>query len=166
MDPSVDTTENHQGSRREKALQYCKEQIKWYDGVKNRNRLAFQIAQVATIALSGITPVLILMGDLPAPVQALPPALATMILGLNGIFQWKENYLRFASASEALKGELVRFETRTSNDYKLQLKETTALDHFVTRVANIVMSETGEWRTLMQEVSESDGDNRRVLPAE
>jgi hypothetical protein len=158
MESSDYPVENDLSRKREKALKYCKEQIEFYEGVKRHNRLAFQVAQVLTIVLSGITPVLILMGDLSAPLQALPPALVTMIVGLSGIFQWKENYLRFASASEALKGELLRFETRTSEEYKSSLKGSTALDHFVTRVANIVVSETGEWRTLMREASEPEGN--------
>jgi len=95
------------------------------------------------------------MGDLPDTVQALPAALVTMIVGLGGIFQWKENYLRFAYTSQALKSEKIRFETRTSKGYRSQLKDETALDHFVTRVDKITMGEVGEWRTLMQEVSQA-----------
>jgi len=135
----------------DQALFYCQSMIDWYETVKFKQRLAYQAAQIAIIVLSGITPILILVGEIPVFWQALPPAVVTILVGLSGIFQWKENYLRFAFTSQALQSEKVRFETRTSSDYHRQLKEVTALERFVTRVDNIVMGEVGEWRVLMQE---------------
>jgi len=155
---SADQNENATSRRPpgyEQALAYCQEMIAWYEQVKLRQRLVYQAAQIAIIVLSGLTPILILIGDIPLVWQALPPAVVTILVGLSGIFQWKENYLRFAYTSQALQSEKVRFETRTSGDYHRQLKDETALERFVTRVDNIVMGEVGEWRVLMQETVSS-----------
>ncbi|MEE8566362.1 MAG: DUF4231 domain-containing protein [Candidatus Bipolaricaulota bacterium] len=154
MDLSENSAKNDFSLKCEKALKHCQAQIDWYEKVKIKHRLAYQTSLIATIVLSGITPILILTGDLPALIQALPAALVTVIVSLSGIFQWKENYLRFAYTSQALKSEKIRFETRTSKEYNLKLMDTTALDRFVTRVENITMGEVGEWRALMQETPE------------
>jgi hypothetical protein len=92
MNVSEHAVQNDQLLNYAKALEYCNKHIEWYEKHKARQRIAFQLSQIAIVLLSGITPVLILVGDLPPVVQALPPALVTMIVGLSGIFQWKENY--------------------------------------------------------------------------
>lgn len=99
------------------ALERCDELIAWYTEEGRRQRRAFQTFQAAAILLSGITPILILV--LPPTLDgwaALPAALASIAVGLSGIFQWKENYIRFAYTGEALKSERIKFVTRTTTE--------------------------------------------------
>jgi hypothetical protein len=141
-------------TRRDQALKRCDELIAWYTKEGRRQRLAFQSFQVAASLLSGITPILILV--LPPTLDgwaALPAALASIAVGLLGIFQWKENYIRFAYTGEALKGEKIKFETRTTRDYDVSLDDHQALSHFVARMEALVMSEVTDWRGLMQEAT-------------
>lgn len=139
------------------ALARCDELIEWYTKEGRRQRIAFQSFQVAAIVLSGLTPILILL--LPEKWDAwaaLPAALAAIAVGMLGIFQWKENYIRFAYTSEALKSEKVKFETQTTNEYDKNLDPQTILSNFVIRVEALVMGEVSDWRGLMQEAMEAN----------
>lgn len=140
------------------AFAYCEDLIKWYEETKRSQRRAYWASQIITIVLSGITPILILVDSIPAVLQAIPPAIVTITIGLSGVFQWKENYLRFAHAAETLKSEKIRFKTRSSKDYNRKWGDAIVLDRFVTRVDIIAMGEVGEWRTLMQEVTDPNAD--------
>ena len=156
---SLDADLETMAQRRQVAINHCQELINWYEKAKTRYRWTFQVSQYLVIILSGITPLLILSDSISPWLEATPPAVVTMILGINGIFQYKENYLRYAYTSQALKSEKIRFETRSSKSYKSRLQEATALDRFVTRVDNIAMGEVNEWRALMQEVAAADDDS-------
>lgn len=158
MNSINDSNEQRKSSNYSQAMSYCNKLIAWYEKIKTRQRLAFQASQILIIVLSGITPILILVGNIPELWQAVPPAIVTILVGLGGIFQWKENYLRFAYASQALQSERIRFDTRSSSDYNRQLEDEAALERFITRVDNIVMGEVGEWRELMKETSDTQPD--------
>lgn len=145
-------------SARERALARCQRLIRWYTKEKRRQRLAYQTFQVAAILLSGVTPILILWSDVPDVWTALPAALAAIATGLLGIFQWKENYVRFAYVSEALQSEKNKFLTRTTTDYDKSLSEYEALSIFVTRVESLVMSEVSDWRGQMRKAVEKGCD--------
>lgn len=151
MNPIEKPKDGNRGSEYDQALTYCQKLIGWYETHKKRQRYAYWVSQIVTVILSGITPILILVGNIPAIWQAIPPAIVTINIGLSGVFQWKENYLRFAYTSQALKSEKIRFETRSSKEYDRKMDAADALDRFVTRVDIIAMGEMEEWRTLMQE---------------
>lgn len=135
---------------REKALQRCQDEIRWYENVKRRQRLAHYALQASVIVLSGMTPLLILIDQLPKPLQALPAALAGMLAAINGVFHISENYARFAYTSEALKSERFRFETRTTRDYAAEVDDYKALDRFVSRIEELIMSDVSDWRQRIQ----------------
>ncbi len=140
------------------ALARCDKLIEWYTNEGRRQRIAFQSFQVAAILLSGITPILVLwLPDCWDAWAALPATLAAIATGLLGIFQWKENYIRFAYTGEALKSERIKFITRTTKPYDSALEDKAALSRFVTRMEALVMTEVTDWRGLMQEAAK-DGD--------
>jgi hypothetical protein len=136
----------------EKALDHCQEMIDWYNKQKFWQRVYYQVSQILTILLSGITPILILVDQLPELIQAIPPAIVTILVGLGGIFQWKENWLQYAQTHEELRSEKLKFETR-SREYGIRLNATTALDRFVTRVSDITLGEVSEWQERMRDTS-------------
>ncbi len=143
--------------KRQKALDHCQEMIDWYGKHKWWQRVYYQVSQLMAIVLSGITPILILIDQLPEVIQAIPPAIVTMLVGLGGIYQWKENWLQYAQTHETLKNEKLKFETRAGN-YGFRLNETTALDRFVTRVSDITLGEVTEWQQRMRETSAAMGE--------
>jgi hypothetical protein len=142
--------------RRQLALDDCQLMITWYDKNKRTVRTLFYISQVCIIVLSALTPVLILWSNLPKPLQALPAAVASVCAALNAVFRWRENWVLRAHASEALKRELLKFKTRTSEEYRADLDDQQALANFVARVESLSMNELSEWRVLqMQETKDS-----------
>ncbi len=147
---------------RDLALKRCQELIDKYGRLRERHRIAYHGLQVAAIALSGITPVLILWTGLPEVIKALPAALAAIATGVIGIFQWNESYPRCTYVCEALKSERVRFETRTTKAYTATLDDQQALNNFVTNMENIVLSEITDWRSETQKSVESRGNSTKV----
>jgi len=133
-------------TRRAHAIQRCQSLIKWYTRAKLTYWWAYLTLQIATVVLSGLTPVLILLDGLSKPLQALPAALAAAAAALNGIFQFQQNYVIFTYAQRALESELTKFETRTTGDYSVELEDQRALDNFVSHVEAVVMNATSEWR--------------------
>jgi hypothetical protein len=144
-------------TRRQTALADCQTMIDWFNRNKRRARNFFYISQVCTIVLSALTPVLILWSDIPKAAQALPAAIASIAAALNAVFRWREHWVIRAHASEALKLEMLKFKTRTSEEYMAGLDDQKALSNFVTRIESLSMNEVSEWRALqLQAIKESN----------
>jgi hypothetical protein len=141
---------NSVSAHSEIAIKRCEELIARYDNLRNRHRIAYHSFQVASIVLSGITPVLILWTDLSDIIKALPAALAAIATGLIGIFQWRESYPRCTYVCEALRSELNKFKTRSTNKYAQNLDDQQAINNFVIRIEDIVLDEMTDWRTQTQ----------------
>src|SRR2546428_6851577 len=101
-------------TRQEMVLNECQSSINWYQKRKTLPRVLYQASQMSIIVLGALTPVLILITDLPKWAQALPAAVASMAAGLGSMFHWQENWVRRASTLEALRAELLKYKTRTS----------------------------------------------------
>ena len=147
---------------REKALLHCQEYIEWYEKMKRNRRRAHYFLQAGVIVLSGLTPILILSDQVSKPLQALPAALAGILAAITGVFQISESFARFAYTAEALKSEKLRFETRTTKDYQADVDEADAdeykaLNKFVGRMEDLVMSEVTDWRQFVQGRDKQEG---------
>jgi len=136
--------------RREQALEWCEEQIDWYKKAMLRSKSLYYVFQVATVILSGLTPVLVLWSDVPKIWQALPAALVTIVVGLTNAFHWRENHIRFAFTMEVLKSERIKFKTRAGS-YGPKLSENTVVSRFVDRIESLHMGEVSDWRTSLVE---------------
>jgi len=133
--------------QREQALKHCQRQIDFYEKAKRKSRLSFQISQTLAVTLSGLTPILILWTELPKPIQALPAAVAAIMVGLNGTFQFRENWTRFALGGQALRTEKIKFKTKTSRAYSVD--DSHALENFVSRINEITANEISDWYDLV-----------------
>jgi hypothetical protein len=146
-------------SPRHLAIQRCEELIARYDSLRNRHRIAYHTLLVASLVLSGITPVLVLATGLSPVIQALPAALAAIATGVIGIFQWRDSYPRCTYVCESLRSEETKYRTRTTPAYSSDLADQQALNNFVMRVEAIVINEITDWRaqtqTLMQNATET-----------
>jgi hypothetical protein len=131
-------------TRHAAAVERAGEQIRWYTKNSVWAGVLYRAFQTLAVVLSAVTPVLILWTDLSPVLQALPAAAAAVSAALVGIYGWQENKARFAFTGEALKSELVQYETRTG-PYKGSAEE--ALDRFVGRIERLAMDETSQWRT-------------------
>ena len=131
--------------RYETALKRCADQIGWYERHAGRARRFYRICQSAVVVLAGLTPVLALGEKGPELVQVLPAALASVFAAIVGLWSWQENRVRFAATAEALKSEIVRFQTRTSEAYGVGLDEETVLNNFVARIEGLASGELAAW---------------------
>ena len=146
------------------AVNRCQQQIDWYANHAKKFRKRQGRANILTIILAGMTPVLVVIQASLQEYQrgqalltfliALFPATAAMISATSESAQWKENYIRFAYTAELLRSELVKFQTRTSQAYKYELTEEKVLDNFVTRIEKIALAETGNWQAQITESME------------
>jgi Protein of unknown function (DUF4231) len=141
----MDNSGNDIAERRKLAMRRYAELLHWYERSRNRSRCLFYLFQTLVIVLSGITPILIIYTDLKL-IQAIPPALASVLAGLMGVYQFNEHWLRRSSAAEALKTECIKFETRSGKDYLETLSESQIIQSFVLRIEGIQADAVSQWR--------------------
>lgn len=141
--------------RNQFAIDDCQSMIDWYDKKKRIPRNLFYVFQISAIVFSAITPILILWGELPKVIQALPAALVSIAVGLNAVFKWRENWALRAHTAESLKRELMKFSARASQKYNLNLSEQEVLDNFVDTIDVLTMSEVTEWKNTQIQMSEA-----------
>ena len=139
MDPSEASTNPRYGT----ALKRCAEQIGWYERHAGRARFLYRTFQSAVVILAGLTPVLALWEF--ERYDVLPAALASVLAAIIGLWAWQENWVRFAATAEALKSELVKFQTRTGEAYGVGLDEETVLNNFVARIEGLASGELAAW---------------------
>jgi hypothetical protein len=142
-------------------LDYCDDWIDWYEEHKRKSRIQMQVFQTSAIMLSGLTPVLVILQTLAEDYQswrifltiliALFPASVAVITGLDSVFHWKDNYLRFAQACETLKNEKKKYLSRTTQRYSQNHSDHQALTNFVLRITQVVIKETEDWRSLFEQ---------------
>jgi hypothetical protein len=146
--------------RVEKVLDHCKEMIKYYETGRTRERRLYRLFQTLIIILSALTPILILWTEIPKPLQALPAALASIAAGVIGIYHFHENWISSKNTAEALKNELLAYETRTTELYRTNLSDFKALDNFVIRIRDIQKDQITEWSTFETKVEPEIGGLR------
>jgi hypothetical protein len=137
--------ENPFPERRRVALNRCDVRIAWYSTYARRAWMWWYTLQIATIALGGLTPLLILVTDLPGLLKALPSALAVGAASINGMYRSRTDAIRYAYARDRLGSERAHYETRTGS-YCITLGDERALDRFVRRSEEITIKEISEWR--------------------
>ncbi len=159
--PSDMPRDNNFESRQVVALEACKASLAWFAKNKRTARSLYYGSQVATITLSALTPVLILITDLPGWAQALPAALAAIAASLSSAFNWKENWIRRSTTFEFLLAEKTRYETRSSSAYTMDLSEDEALNNFVQRMTELNLMEVSNWEKAVSNRTESRVEGQR-----
>jgi hypothetical protein len=137
---------------RELVLAKCESSIKWYDGSKRRARYQFYVLQLSILVLTAITPLLILLSGLPKAVQALPTILATIAAGLQNIFNPRDRWAQAFSIEQFLEFERLKFETRTGDDYAMEIDDHQALENFVYRIESLIIEDVKSRRALLQKI--------------
>jgi hypothetical protein len=136
-------------ARREKALNRYEAEIEWYEKAKRNQRRLRQLLQSSVIVFSGLTPLLLLIDNVPKFVQALPAATAAILAALNAAFRVSENYARFSYTLEALKSEKFKFETKAAEIYGTKVNDQKALERFVSKMEELIISEVVDWRQVV-----------------
>lgn len=144
-EPAVDATKS-EANRRDIALWRSRDLECWYHHVRDLHRNLFHLFQTTAIALGALTPVLIVVSNLPKAIQALPAAISTISVGLMASFHWQENWIRCSYVYERIRGDRYQFLTRTG-PYR-RLNDEDALERFVTNIDHIAQGEVLQWRGL------------------
>lgn len=134
------------------ALDWCQEEISWYERTRNKNRFFFRLTQGAAIFLSALTPILIIIEAIPVWAEIIPPILVTMIIGFSDITKPREDYIRFAVAMQKLKFEKKLFELRTSENYSSDDTLEVILANFTKQIKMICLEVTIDWASTMKEI--------------
>jgi hypothetical protein len=102
-----------EAKREADAIIECDARVQWYLSRKNQALYGYWILQMAILTLTAITPVLILVTEIPKAVQALPAALAAIAAGAIGVFQRRATAGAFQVTATRLQNELFLFRTRS-----------------------------------------------------
>ncbi|NEQ07957.1 MAG: DUF4231 domain-containing protein [Moorea sp. SIO4E2] len=136
----------------EKALTYSQELIDDYKKTRKTSRNAYYIAQMLTIILSGITPILVLLDKLEtgsALLKWLPvifPAVASIVASVSTSFPFQENWIAANTTVELLEAEQEKFVLGVTPAYRFsdspdgarrQQQSQKAIEHYIVQVNKI-----------------------------
>lgn len=137
---------------RQKALQYSQDLIDDYKRTRENSRNIYYVFQMATIILSGVTPILVLVDKLEAGqtwLKWLPvicPAIASIVASIVTSFPFQENWISANTAVELLEAEQEKFILGVTPAYRCydvaeeterQQKAKTAIENFINQVNTI-----------------------------
>jgi hypothetical protein len=158
---------------RERALQYCQELIEDYKKTRSTSRNIYYTLQLATVVLSGITPIFVLVDKLETGIswfKWLPvifPAIASIVASIVTSFPFQENSISANTIVELLEAEQEKFILGVTQSYRCydvadeaerQQKAKMAIENFITQVNNIHLKqvqESGETK-LREQKTEAD----------
>lgn len=152
LNPNTSSENNLITPVREKALRYCQELIDDYKNTRETSRNIYYTFQLATVILSGVTPILVLVDKL-EPSQAffkwLPvicPAVASIVASIVTSFPFQENWISANTTVELLEAEQEKFVLGVSQAYRYddgadeaqhQQMAKMAIENFITQVNEI-----------------------------
>jgi hypothetical protein len=138
------------------ALKRCKELSDHYFRSKMESHNRSSRSQLASLVLTAITPVLLLIpnsGEYVKNLAAAASAGAAISTGLLSIYGWRETYVRSGYTYHALESEMNRYLTKASDDYA-NLDEEKAAQNFSKRINEIYMAEVTDWRSEMLRIEQ------------
>ncbi|NEQ87125.1 MAG: DUF4231 domain-containing protein [Moorea sp. SIO2I5] len=136
----------------EKTLSYSQELIDDYKNTRRTSRNAYYVAQMLTIILSGITPILVLLDKLEtgsALLKWLPvifPAVASIVASVSTSFPFQENWIAANTTVELLEAEQEKFVLGVTPAYRFsdssdgarrQQQSQKSIEHFIVQVNKI-----------------------------
>lgn len=152
LNPNTSSDNNLITPVREKALRYCQELIDDYKNTRETSRNIYYTFQLATVILSGVTPILVLVDKL-EPSQALLkwlpvicPAVASIVASIVTSFPFQENWISANTTVELLEAEQEKFVLGVSPAYRSydgadeaqhQQMAKMAIENFITQVNEI-----------------------------
>ncbi|MBD0261802.1 MAG: DUF4231 domain-containing protein [Tolypothrix sp. Co-bin9] len=160
---------------RAKALQYCQDMIDDYKKTRNLSRNLYYVLQIATVILSGVTPILVLVDKLEAGqawLKWLPvicPAIASIVASIVTSFPFQKNALAANTAIELLEAEQEKFILGVTASYRCydlsdeteqQQKASQAIEQFIVQVNNIHLQQLQQTEEKQSQKTESAASNQ------
>ncbi|MBD2523957.1 DUF4231 domain-containing protein [Nostoc sp. FACHB-133] len=155
---------------RGKALQYSQDLIDDYKKIRGVSRNLYYSLQIATVILSGVTPILVLVDKLEAGqawlkwLPVLCPAIASIVASIVTSFPFQKNSLAANTAVELLEAEQEKFILGVTPPYRCydvsdesqqQQKASQALEYFIVQVNNIHLNQLQQTSDTQSEKTES-----------
>lgn len=145
LDPTNSAENRSVNLAREKALQYCQDLIDDYKNTREIARNIYYLFQLATVVLSGITPILVLVDKLEAGqawLKWLPvicPAVASIVASIVTSFPFQENWISANTTVELLEAEQEKFILGVSPAYRCYdvTEAKIAIENFINQVNTI-----------------------------
>ncbi len=149
-------------SARKKALQYCQELIEDYKKTRKNSRNIYYVSQIATIILSGVTPILVLVERLDTGeswfkwLPVIFPALASIVASIVTSFPFQENWIAANATVELLEAEQEKFVLGVTPAYRCydiadatqrQKMAKKAIENFINQVNSIHLKQIQEMGT-------------------
>ncbi|MBD2633894.1 DUF4231 domain-containing protein [Limnothrix sp. FACHB-881] len=136
---------------RSRAIQYCEDLIADYRLMRSQSQIIYYVFQVATIVLSGVTPILVLLDKTETGLPWLKwlpvlfPAVASIVTSISTSFPFQENAVAANTAVEFLEAELEKFILGVTNAYRFsdlpprerRIKLQEAVESFIIQVNKI-----------------------------
>jgi hypothetical protein len=154
----MEQNQDFQEPKKKQALDECKRLEESYGSAATGFQWAYFLSQFIAVVFSGITPILILMDNIPKHFQAAPPALASIAAGLS-VYNWRLNWTRNKITSESLKNERLNFDMRVTSDYESTLTDEAALGNFRKNVMRFNLEAMNEWQ---QTILKEDMSNKKT----
>ncbi|MBD2519140.1 DUF4231 domain-containing protein [Nostoc sp. FACHB-973] len=159
---------------RGKALQYCQDLVDDYKKIRGVSRNLYYSLQIATVILSGVTPILVLVDKLESGqpwlkwLPVLCPALASILASIVTSFPFQKNSIAANTAVELLEAEQEKFILGVTQPYRCydvsdeiqqQQKASQALEYFIVQVNNIHLNQVQQTGETQSEKTESASSN-------
>ena len=145
-----------------------------YKKTRNLSRNLYYILQIATVILSGVTPILVLVDKLEAGqnwLKWLPvicPAIASIVASIVTSFPFQKNSLAANTAIELLEAEQEKFILGVTPSYRCydvsdeterQQKASQAIEQFIVQVNNIHLQQLQPMEEKQSQKTESSASN-------
>jgi hypothetical protein len=81
--------------------------------------------------------------------QAVTAATIGVLAAMGSFFRFRENWIKNMNAAEALRIEMIKFKTRTGDNYASNLEAQVRVNNLMAHYEIIAETALNEWRTLV-----------------
>ncbi|MFZ1030230.1 MAG: DUF4231 domain-containing protein [Limnoraphis robusta] len=163
---------------RKKALKYSMELIEDYKKTRDNSRNIYYVSQIATIILSGVTPILVLLERLDSGsgwlkwLPVLFPALASIVTSIVTSFPFQETWIAANKTVELLEAEQEKFILGITPAYRCydindptqrQQMAKKAIENFISQVNNIHLKQLQQGGSEQLETEKKE-ENKSASP--
>jgi hypothetical protein len=126
------------------ALGVADSSFEWYRSRSILTRRAFRISEVLLLLISAAIPLLAVLLPGNTIVPAVLGASIVVITGMRSAFHWRENYLRYNVAREAVEVERRLYHTRSAPYEKPDTRDQVLVE----KISRIERDEMASWLTI------------------
>jgi hypothetical protein len=133
-------------------------QIAWYDRRSGQLKRRYRWLKILTIVIGGLVPVCIALSEKVWEafkyVAAVFGALISIFEGISGMLKYKDTFLGYRAASEALVREKMQYQSKAGK----YAAGDAAFAVFVEACENIMAGEISKWSSTHQDNAQNQGD--------